>query len=79
MDKGNASTCIVYYMDIYFNDLSLQPYNSATLNARVTAYANLISKCYAELKFEKVRYALDLGLINIDNNLSLSASFFALL
>ena len=58
-------------MDIYFNDLSLQPYNSATLDARVVAYANLISKCYAELKFEKVRYALDLGLINIDNNLSL--------
>lgn len=58
-------------MDIYFNDLSLQPYNSATLDARVAAYANLISKCYAELKFEKVRYALDLELINIDNNLSL--------
>ena len=58
-------------MDIYFNDLSLQPYNLATLDARVAAYANLISKCYAELKFEKVRYALDLGLINIDNNLSL--------
>lgn len=58
-------------MDIYFNDLSLQPYNSATLDARVVAYANLISKCYAELKFEKVRYALDLGLINIDKNLSL--------
>lgn len=58
-------------MDIYFNDLSLQPYNSATLDARVAAYASLICKCYAELKFEKVRYALDLGLINIDNNLSL--------
>lgn len=58
-------------MDIYFNELSLQPYNSATLDARVAAYADLISKCYAELKFEKVRYALDLGLINIDNNLSL--------
>ena len=58
-------------MDIYFNDLSLQPYNSATLDARVIAYANLISKCYAELKFEKVRYALDLGFINIDNDLSL--------
>lgn len=58
-------------MDIYFNDLSLQPYSSATLDARVAAYADLISKCYSELKFEKVRYALDLGLINIDNNLSL--------
>lgn len=58
-------------MDIYFNDLSLLPYNFATLNERVVAYANLISKCYSELKFEKVRYALDLGLINIDNNLSL--------
>lgn len=58
-------------MDIYFNELSLQPYNPATLDARVVAYANLIRKCYAELKFEKVRYALDLGQINIDNNLSL--------
>lgn len=58
-------------MDIYFNELSLQPYNHATLDARVVAYANLICKCYAELKFEKVRYALNLGQINIDNNLSL--------
>lgn len=58
-------------MDIYFNELSLLPYNSATLDARVVAYANLISKCYAELRFERVRYALDLWLINIDNNLSL--------
>lgn len=58
-------------MDIYFNDLSLQPYNSATLDERVAAYANLISKCYSELKFEKVRYAFDLELINIDDNVSL--------
>ena len=58
-------------MDIYFNELSLQPYNPATLDARVASYANLISRCYAELKFEKVRYALDLGQINVDNNLSL--------
>lgn len=58
-------------MDIYFNELSLQPYDSATLDARVIAYVNLICKCYAELKFEKVRYGLNLGLINIDNNLSL--------
>lgn len=60
-----------FFMDIYFNELSLQPYNSATLDARIIAYANLIRKCYAELRFEKVRYALDLGLITIDNNLSL--------
>lgn len=58
-------------MDIYFNELSLLPYQAANIDARMVAYANLISKCYAELKINKVRYALDLGHVNIDNNLSL--------
>ena len=59
-------------MDVFFNELSLQPYSatSSDLVSRVKAYALLIKNCFKELKIGKVRYAMELGKIKIDNNLS---------
>ena len=60
-------------MDIFFNELSIQPYTNThkDLASKIKAYALLIKNCFKELKIQKVRYALDLSKIDIDNNLSL--------
>ena len=60
-------------MDIFFNELSAVTQNdgSITLDARVKTFALLIRKCYQELKFEKVRYPLELQKVYIEEGLTL--------
>lgn len=69
--------CWIWYkpivMDIFFNELSVVTKNdgSVTLDSRVKAFALLVRKCYQELRFEKVRYPLELQKVYIEEGMTL--------